>query len=295
MDFRARQLSNRRKSAFLLSAMSMLLVGIVYLFGTVLGLSTLAIAAIAGVVSVLGVWGSWFASDRIALSMTGARLVDQSDAPQLYNLVNEVALAAGMPMPRVAIVDDPAPNAFATGRDPEHGVVAFTTGIIELLDREELQGVAAHEMSHIANRDTLVAAVAATTAGAIAILTDLVTRMLWFSGGRRRSSEGGPALLALALVMLVLSSVAALLLQAAVSRSREALADASGVAFTRNPAGLRSALEKLAVDSTVVEQRSNALAHLWIESPLDGSRASRFFATHPPIADRIEALRAMEH
>lgn len=295
MDFRARQLSNRRKSVFLLSAMSVLLVSIVYVFGTVLGLDTVAIAAIAVLVSVFGVWGSWFASDRIALSMTGARLVGQDDAPQLFNVVSEVALAAGLPMPKVAIVHDAAPNAFATGRDPEHGVVAFTTGILELLDRDELQGVVAHEMSHIANRDTLVAAVAATTAGAIAILTDLVTRMLWFSGGRRRSNDAGPVFLALALVMLVLSSVAALLLQAAVSRSREALADATGVAFTRNPAGLRSALEKLAADSTVVAQRSNAVAHLWIESPLDGSRSARFFATHPPIADRIEALRAMEH
>jgi heat shock protein HtpX len=165
-----------------------------------------------------------------------------------------------------------------------------------VMDRDQLQGVVAHEMSHIGNRDTLVAAVAATTAGAIAMLSDILTRMMWFGGGRRdnRDSNSNPLALVVSLIVLILAPIAALLLKSAISRRREALADATAVAFTRNPAGLRSALEVLAADSTVVQQRSTAVAHIWIESPLDGKSVSRLFATHPPIEERIAALRAME-
>ncbi len=164
------------------------------------------------------------------------------------------------------------------------------------MDRDQLQGVVAHEMSHVGNRDTLVSAVAATTAGAIAILSDILTRMMWFGGGRRndRDNNSNPIALVLSLVILILAPIAAVLLKSAISRRREALADATAVAFTRNPAGLRSALEVLASDSTVVHQRSTAVAHIWIESPLDGKAVSRLFDTHPPIQERIAALRAME-
>ena len=163
------------------------------------------------------------------------------------------------------------------------------------MDRDELQGVIAHEMSHVANRDTLVSAVAATTAGAIAILSDFLTRMMWFGGGRdRRDSNQNPLLLIVSLAILILAPIAAMLLRSAISRRRESLADATAVSFTRNPAGLRRALETLAADSTVVRQRSNAVAHIWIESPLDGKAVSKLFSTHPPIQERIETLRAME-
>jgi heat shock protein HtpX len=198
-------------------------------------------------------------------------------------------------MPKVAIVDDKAPNAFATGRDPDHAVIAFTTGILERMDREELQGVAAHEMAHVANRDTLVSAVAATTAGAIALLSDMVMRIMWFGGGNRDNrGNQNPFMAVAALLALILAPIAAVLLKAAVSRNREALADATAVQFTRNPTGLRKALEVLALDSTVVKQRSNAVAHIWIESPLDASTASKLFSTHPPLEWRIEQLRRME-
>jgi heat shock protein HtpX len=163
------------------------------------------------------------------------------------------------------------------------------------MDRDELQGVIAHEMSHVANRDTLVSAVAATTAGAIAILSDFLTRMMWFGGGRdRRDSNQNPLLLIVSLLIMLLAPIAAMLLRSAISRRRESLADATAVSFTRNPAGLRRALETLAADSTVVRQRSNAVAHIWIESPLDGKSVSKLFSTHPPIEERIETLRAME-
>jgi heat shock protein HtpX len=195
----------------------------------------------------------------------------------------------------IAIVVDPAPNAFATGRNAEHALIAFTTGILDVMDRDELQGVIAHEMSHVANRDTLVSAVAATTAGAIAILSDVLTRMMWFGGGRRdRDSNSNPLLIVFSLLILILAPIAAVLLKSAISRKRESLADATAVSFTRNPAGLRAALEVLARDSTVVQQRSTSVAHIWIESPLDGSSVSKLFSTHPPIQERIAALKAME-
>ena len=226
--------------------------------------------------------------------MTRAHVIQESDNPKLFDLIQEVCLASGLPMPKVAIVEDQAPNAFATGRDQEHALIAFTTGILDVMDRDELQGVIAHEMSHVANRDTLVSAVAATTAGIIALISDILMRMLWFGGGRSRDNRDNQMPIFLAIIPLILAPIAATLLKAAVSRRRESLADATAVAFTRNPAGLRSALEVLARDKTVVKARSNAVAHLYIESPLDSSAASRLFSTHPPIQERIAALRAME-
>jgi heat shock protein HtpX len=198
-------------------------------------------------------------------------------------------------MPQVAIVIDSAPNAFATGRNQDHALIAFTTGILDVMDRDQLQGVIAHELAHVANRDTLVSAVAATTAGAIAILSDMLMRMMWFGGGRDRDRNGGnPLLLVFSLLILILAPIAAILLKSAISRKRESLADATAVAFTRNPAGLRSALEVLERDSTVVHQKSNSIAHIWIESPLDAKAVSKMFSTHPPIAERIAVLKAME-
>ena len=246
-------------------------------------------------ISLIGVWGSYYGSDKLVLTMTGAKVVTREDAPELFNVIEEVVIASGLPMPKVAIVEDSAPNAFATGRNPDHALIAFTTRILEVMDRDELQGVIAHEMSHVANRDTLVSAVAATTAGAIAILSDFLMRIMFFGGGRRDGNQNqNPVALVLSLVVLILAPIAALLLKSAISRKREALADATAVSFTRNPAGLRKALEVLAADSTVVRQKSNAVAHIWIESPLDAKAVSKLFSTHPPIEERIATLRAME-
>ena len=267
---------------------------IIYAAQLYLGKTSVAIVPIAVGIALVSVWGSYFGSDKIVLTMTGARVIDHDSAPQLFNLVEELTMAAGLPMPKVAIVEDPAPNAFATGRDPNHAVIAFTTGILEKMDREQLQGVAAHELAHVANRDTLVSAIAATTAGAIALLSDFVLRMTMFGGRDRESNGSNPLVLVAALVATLLAPIAATLLKAAISRKRESLADASAIAFTRNPTGLRRALEVLERDSTVVHQRSNAVAHMWIESPLDGKSVSQLFATHPPLRERIEILRQME-
>lgn len=268
---------------------------VIYAFALYLGYTSVGIIPIAIGISVIGVWGSFYNSDKIVLSMTGAKVIDHETAPQLFNLVHEITIASGLPMPKVAIVEDDAPNAFATGRDPEHAVIAFTTGILRVMDREQLQGVAAHELAHVANRDTLVSAVAATTAGAIALMSDFLLRISLFGGGRRDSNGGAnPFVLIAALVAAILAPIAAVLLKAAISRKRESLADATAVAFTRNPTGLRRALETLAIDSTVVHQKSNAVAHLWIESPLDSKMTSKFFATHPAIEERIANLRALE-
>jgi len=290
------QAANRRKTIGLLIGMGVLVWLVVYAALTYFGTTTAGIVPLAVGIALVSVWGSYYGSDKLVLTMTGAKLIQQSDNPKLFDLIHEVVIASGLPMPKVAIVIDSAPNAFATGRNPEHALIAFTTGILDAMDRDQLQGVIAHEMAHVANRDTLVSAVAATTAGAIAILSDMLTRMMWFGGGRDRNREGGgnPLLLVVSLVILILAPLAAMMLKSAISRKRESLADATAVAFTRNPAGLRSALEVLASDSTVVQQRSTAVAHIWIESPLDAKSVSKLFSTHPPIAERIAVLRSME-
>ena len=296
MNFRTMQAANRRKTIGLLVGMGMLVWVVVFAALTYFGTSTAGIVPIAVGIALVSVWGSYYGSDKLVLTMTGAKLIQESDNPKLFNLIHEVVIASGLPMPKVAIVIDSAPNAFATGRNPEHALIAFTTGILDAMDRDQLQGVIAHEMAHVANRDTLVSAVAATTAGAIAILSDMLTRMMFFGGGRDRNREGGgnPVALVISLVILILAPLAAMMLKSAISRKRESLADATAVAFTRNPAGLRSALEVLAADSTVVQQRSTAVAHIWIESPLDSKSVSKLFSTHPPIAERIAVLKSME-
>ena len=295
VNFRAHQAANKRKTFLLLATFGALMWLVVYAALTYMGSSTAGIVPIAVGLSLISVWGSYYASDKLVLTMTGARQIQESDNPRLFALVQEVCLASGLPMPKVAIVEDVAPNAFATGRNPEHALIAFTTGILDAMDRDELQGVIAHEMAHVANRDTLVSAVAATTAGAIAIFSDFLMRMMWFGGGRRdRESNSNPIALVLSLVILILAPIAAMLLKAAISRRREALADATAIQFTRNPNGLRKALEVLQADSTVVTHASNAVAHLYIESPLDSSSVSKLFATHPPLSERIAILKLME-
>ena len=296
MNFRTQQAANKRKTIGLLVGMAVLVWLVVYAALTYFGTSTAGIVPIAVGIALITVWGSYYGSDKSVITMTGAKLIQESDNLNLFNLIHEVTIASGLPMPKVAIVVDSAPNAFATGRNPEHALIAFTTGILDAMDRDQLQGVIAHEMAHVANRDTLVSAVAATTAGAIAILSDMMTRMMWFGGGRDRdrNNNGNPVLLVVSLLILVLAPIAAVLLKSAISRKRESLADATAVAFTRNPAGLRSALEVLAADSTVVRQKSTSVAHIWIESPLDGKAVSKLFSTHPPIAERIAVLKAME-
>jgi heat shock protein HtpX len=293
-NFRALQSSNKRKTFFLLIAFALLMWLVAFAAVSYFGGSGAVVLPIAVGFALITTWWSYYSSDKLVIRMTGAQVLQESENPKLFGLVQEVCLASGLPMPKVAVVIDDAPNAFATGRNPEHALIAFTTGILDVMDRDELQGVVAHEMAHVANRDTLVSAVAATTAGAIAILSDMLMRMMWFGGRRDREGGSNPLLLVISLVVMLMAPIAAMLLKAAISRKRESLADATAVDFTRNPTGLRKALEILARDSTVVQQRSNAVAHIWIESPLDGKSVSRLFATHPPIEERIATLRRLE-
>ena len=247
-------------------------------------------------------FGAYWKSDKVALASTRAQPASEDEYPRLHNLVEGMAIAAGIPKPRVYVVHDPAPNAFATGRDHRHAAMAVTTGLLEQLTRTELEGVIAHELAHIRNYDIRVTTIAVATAGAIAIIADMFWRLLWFGGARGRGGSGGgnPLQLIGLIVVVILAPVAAMLIRAAVSRRREALADATAVELTRYPTGLRQALEKLASNTAVVHHASHATAHLWIESPLDTeegheqAKLNGLFNTHPPITDRINTLRELE-
>jgi heat shock protein HtpX len=293
VQFREEQLRNKSKTYLLLALFGALAWLVFYAGLTYFGAGTRNIIPMAVGFALLTTWGSYYFSDSLVLKMTGAKEIQESENPKLFEIVREVCSQSGLPMPKVAIVQDSAPNAFATGRKPEKALIAFTTGILDSMTKDELHGVTAHEMAHVGNRDTLVSAIAATTAGAIALLSDFIMRMMWF-GGRRDSRSSNPLMLAASFIVLIMAPIAAMLLRSAISRSREALADATAVQFTRNPKGLREALEVLQANSSVVQQRSTAVAHLWIESPLDAKAVSKLFSTHPPIEERIAILRAME-
>jgi heat shock protein HtpX len=260
--------------------------------------ATLVAIALAGFMSI----GSYFAGDQLVLSASQAREVDEASAPQLLNVVRELTIAANIPMPKVYVIEDTAPNAFATGRDPEHASIAVTTGILEKLDREELQGVIGHELSHVRNYDIRFTLLVGVLVGSIALLASIFLRYtFWFGGGRRSSNDrnggGGLAVImfVLAIVLAVLAPIAGRLVQLAVSRQREYLADASSVELTRNPHGLEQALAKIASDREVLEVANGATQHLYFTNPIKKweQRSSGLFSTHPPIVDRINRLRAL--
>lgn len=242
---------------------------------------------------------SYWWSDKLVLKMTGAKPVTREENPELWNIVENLAITAGLPMPKVYVVDDPAPNAFATGRNPDHAVVAVTTGLMQMLERVELEGVIAHELSHIGNRDMLVMTVAVVLAGFVAILADIFMRAMWFGGGNR---DKHPAVLVIAIVGIILAPIAAKLIQLAVSRKREYLADASGALLTRYPEGLASALEKISSYNRPMKKANHATAHLFISDPFGKENKKSFkqkigglFQTHPPAEERIKALRSNMH
>lgn len=246
---------------------------------------------------------AWLASGRAALTMVHAQPADGPEYAELRALVEQMSIASGIPVPTTYVVDDPAPNAFATGRNPNHAAITVTTGLLRIMSRRELRGVLAHEMSHIRNRDIAVTTLAVLAVGAIAVIGDVALRVGIFSGGGRSRDDNGSAglILLLSLAIYLIAVPAGLLLKAALSRKRESLADASAVEMTREPGGIRSALEKLEADTTVISHPSAATAHLWIESPLDRGHANgvrgsfgRLFDTHPPLAERIEFLRGLE-
>jgi len=295
--------SNKRRSVFLLIGFALLLVVVGMAVGALLGNPVFSVTValiIAGTMSIVSYWKS----DTIALTVSRAKPADEVEYKRLHNLVEGLCIASGLPKPRLYVIDDPAPNAFATGRNPKHAAVAVTSGLLEKLDRVELEGVLAHELSHIRNYDILVATLAVTLVGSIALLTDIAIRMMWWNGGRvsrqndRQNSSNPLAFVGFAL--LIIAPLVARMMQATISRRRETLADVSACQITRYPPGLISALEKLQADSTVTHSASMATAHMWIEQPLsgvnDGGRLGGFhklFNTQPPLSERIATLREM--
>lgn len=255
----------------------------------------------AGIFSIVYSLVSYFASAGIALSLAKAEEIQKSDNPELWNLVENLAITAGLPMPKVYITPEMQINAFATGRDPKHSAVAVTRGALERLNREELQGVLAHEMSHVGNRDILVSTVAAILAGIISLIADIFLRsVFWGNMGRRNDNErneGGQVFFALAIILSILAPIGTMLIQLAISRRREALADSSGVLLTRYPEGLISALLKIQSDNVPMSAARDSTAHMWLDNPFKGKDASwwhKIFMTHPPIEERIAALRGLK-
>ncbi len=303
---------NKRRTFLLLFFFVALIAAAALAFNFLLGFGAIGVV-VAIVFAIAMAWGSYFYSDRVALAASRAKPAEGPEYQRYHNLVEGLCIAAGLPKPRLYVVDDPAPNAFATGRNPKHAALAVTTGLLETMNRVELEGVIAHELSHVKNYDILVTTVAVTAVGAIALLSDLGLRFMWFGGrgDRRDSADSGGAgiiLVILAFALLILAPFIALLMQFAVSRRRELLADASGVQLTRYPPGLISALEKLKNDKAVVHHATRATAQMWIESPLErgaedgdgngdgskkGSWLNRAFDTHPPLDERIQILKEM--
>lgn len=237
----------------------------------------------------------YFISSSLMLSMSGAQEIKKSDNPRFYRIVENLAITIGIQTPKVYIIADPAPNAFATGRDPEHAVVAATSGLLDIMDDRELEAVMAHEMGHVQNYDIRVGMIAFGLVSAIGLLTDIVLRMLFFGGDRRdNNSNLNPVTLVIGIIALILAPILATIVQLAVSRQREYLADATGSLTTRDPEGLASALEKLEVYGRPMQKQTTASAHLYINDPLKPGLFNRLFSTHPPLADRIARLRASE-
>jgi len=302
--FAAQQSTNRRNSILLVIAVMAVLaaLGFTIGFGTS-GAVEGGYAVTGGAIvlaSLLSV-GSYFGGDKLVLATSGAKEVDQKSAPQLMNVVQEMALAAGVPMPKVYLIDDTAPNAFATGRDPQHASVAITTGLLQKLDREELQGVIGHELSHVRNFDIRFSLLVAVLVGSIALMADFFLRFTFWGGGRGGGNrdKGGGGLVVIvylvAIVLAILAPIIARLVQLAVSRQREYLADASSVELTRNPRGIERALAKIAGDKEVLEVANRATQHLYFTNPIKKfeQRSSSMFSTHPAIVDRINRLRQL--
>jgi heat shock protein HtpX len=296
--------ANKRNSVLL----GLLVVAILGALGLAIGYAftgtaggALGVTVLAVIVGLVAALASYYSGDRLVLSASGAREVNEQTAPELVNVVREMSIAANIPMPRVYVIDDSAPNAFATGRDPEHASVAATTGLLEKLDREELQGVLGHELSHVRNYDIRYSLIVGVLVGSIALLADMFLRLTFWGGvGRRSSREGGGGggqaiVMVIALVLAILAPIAARMVQMAVSRQREYLADASSVELTRNPYGLERALATIGADREVLEVANRATQHLYFTNPIKKweNRASGLFSTHPPIVDRINRLRAL--
>ncbi len=290
---------NTRRSILLIAGFVLVVLAMGWVFGYLFDGGFIGVP-IAAVIATFMTWLSYRHGDKIVLAVSRAREVTHDQEPRLHNIVDGLCIAAGIPKPKVYVVEDAAPNAFATGRDPAHASIAVTRGLLERMNRVELEGVVGHELAHVKNRDTLVMAVAATLLGIVVLVSDWTLRAMFWGGGRRRGRDGGgggAAVFALVgLALAILMPIIAQVIRATISRQRESLADVSGVQYTRYPPGLISALEKLRDDQTVVRSASRATAALWIESPLQREQGffgwlNRLFDTHPPLDERIKILK----
>ena len=291
--------SNVRKTWLLFTVFLIVVIGIGWVFSRIYANPSILYFAV--IFSVLmNVIAYWY-SDKIVLKMARAIPIEHKSAPELYHIVENLSITAGLPMPKIYLIRENQPNAFATGRNPKHAVVAVTEGLLEKLDRSELEGVLAHELSHVGNRDMLLSTVIVVLVGFISIISDMFLRSAFWGGlGRRDDREGGQAgaiLMIVGIALSILAPIAAMLIQLAISRKREFLADASGALLTRYPEGLASALEKISSDSTPMRIANNTTAHLWLDDPFKGQKKTswlrKLFMTHPPVEERIKCLREM--
>lgn len=291
--------ANKTKTWLIIGLFVVFITTILFVYGKASGYG-LSYAGIGLIISGIMVFGSYYYSDKMILGMSGAKEIKKNDNPLLFRIVENLCIGAGISMPKIYVIDDSAINAFATGRDPKHSVVCVTTGILDRLNKAELEGVIAHELSHVRNYDIRLMAIVVILVGLVALLADFFMRSLWYGGGRRERSDRGNAqgiFLMIGIAMAILSPLIATLIQLAVSRKREFLADASGALLTRYPEGLASALEKISKDKEPLEVANNATAHLYISNPFKSKTSGHWFAnlfnTHPPIEERIKILRSM--
>lgn len=296
MTLYTEQERNISRTWFLMAMFLVLIIALGFVFSQIFGNRGILIGAVA--MSLIMNLGSYWYSDKIVLSMVRAKRIEKQDDPELWNMVENLAITAGLPMPALYVVDDPSPNAFATGRDPEHAAVAVHTGIRRILDKTELEGVLAHELSHIGNRDILVQTIAVVLAGFVSLLADFFFRMSFFGGNRDNDSKAGALGLAVGVVLIILAPLFASLIQMAISRKREYLADASGALLTRYPEGLARALEKISGAGVPSSTAHAATAHMYISNPFGEGGVlhgmAKLFSTHPPIEERVRILREMD-
>lgn len=282
------QSQNVRKTWFLMTAFFVIIIAIGFVFARIYDNANILYAFF--IFSLLMNVYAYWNSDKVAIKLSGAVPADEGQFRELHNIVENLSITAGLPKPKVYIINDDAPNAFATGRDPKHSAVAVTTGLLNILEKNELEGVIAHELSHIGNRDILVSTVAVVLAGFVAIAADIFLRSQIFGGSRDRDNKGGNILMIVGIILSILAPIFATLIQLSISRKREFLADASGALLTRYPEGLASALQKISQYGAPMQKTSNATAHLFIANPFGANKLKSLFSTHPPVQARIEAL-----
>ena len=285
---------NKRNTIFIIALFLLIIGGLGYLASVIYNNTTIVVMTI--VIATLYALIQYFAASGLALSISGAVQIEKADNPRLYRIVENLAITTGMPMPKVYIIDDPAPNAFATGRDPEHAVVAATTGLLDLMTDSELEGVMGHELGHVQNYDIRVSMIVFGLVVAVGFIADMFLRFAFFGGGRNNNNGGGggnPVVLVLGIVAMIVAPLVATAVQAAISRQREYLADATGALTTRNPDALASALQKLSEYGRPMQRQNSTMAHMWISDPTRPGLMDRLFSTHPPLADRVTRLGEM--